>query len=494
MLTLALKEIRDSLLTLRFLAGTAFAVLLVAVSVWALADDYGRRVAGHSRTLALNEAHMAEYGHLNRTGSAQVVGAAPRPMSVWVRGLSQGTHLEQFDNDPLPVLFPLVDVVAIVTVVFSLLALVFTFDLVSGERRAGTLRLLSSFGLSRPALIGGKLLGAAGTIAVPYVGAWLTAALVAALASPAPWTATEWGAAAAIGAGGLLYVLDFAALGLAVSTLTYRPRSSAFAVLAAWVALVLVVPNLAPFVAAEIRPLPSLTTLQRQISRMLDTERDALQAKLRDEAFERLRAEDPAVGRYLRLDPSERAEAAAADPADPPSPAPPRRSPTPAPRRCARATASRGRRPTPSRPTSTAGPTPRSTWPRGSRSPRRRRPSPTWRPTWRRPACATTTASRPSRRSSRSASAAGPTPPPTASGENDPQIRRLEHADRSLRHAPLHLPERAARRPPRRRRALARRPGGLRAAVRRRRRRRLRPLRRPLIPRRPPRCPPSPRP
>jgi len=319
MLTLALKEIRDSLLTLRFLAGTALAVLLVAVSVWALADDYGRRVAGHSRTLALNEAHMAEYGHLNRTGSAQVVGVAPRPMTVWVRGLSQGTHLEQLDNDPLPVLFPLVDVVAIVTVVFSLLALVFTFDLVSGERRAGTLRLLSSFGLSRPALIGGKLLGAAGTIAVPYVGAWLTAALVAELASPAPWTATEWGAAAAIGAGGLLFVLDFAALGLAVSTLTYRPRSSAFAVLAAWVALVLVVPNLAPFVAAEIRPLPSLTTLQRQISRMLDTERDALQARLRDEAFERLRAEDPAVARYLRLDPSERAEAAAPDSAGDPS-------------------------------------------------------------------------------------------------------------------------------------------------------------------------------
>ena len=150
---------------------------------------------------------------------------------------------------------------------------------------------------------------------MPYAGAWLTAALVAALVSPASWAATEWGVAAAIGAGGLLYVLDFAALGLAVSTLTYRPRWSAFAVLAAWVALVLVVPNLAPFVAAEIRPLPSLTTLQRQISRMLDTERDALQVKLRDEAYERLESEDPAVGRYLRLDPSERAAAAAADPA-----------------------------------------------------------------------------------------------------------------------------------------------------------------------------------
>ncbi len=313
MLTLATKEIRDSLLTLRFLAGTALAVLLVAVSVWALADDYGRRVAGHSRALALNEAHMAEYGHLNRTGSSELVGVAPRPMSTWVRGLSQGTHLDQFDNDPLPVLFPLVDVVAIVTVVFSLLALVFTFDLVSGERRAGTLRLLSSYGLSRPALVGGKLLGAAGTIAVPYAASWLVAALVAALASPVPWTGAEWGAAGAIGAGGLLYVLDFAALGLAVSTLTYRPRTSAFTVLAAWVALVLVVPNLAPFVASELRPLPSLTTLQRQISRMLDAERDALLVTLRDQAYERLAAEDPAVARYLGLAPSERAAAVAAE-------------------------------------------------------------------------------------------------------------------------------------------------------------------------------------
>lgn len=313
MLTLAAKEIRDSLLTLRFQAGTALAVLLVGVSVWALADDYGRRVAGHSRRLALNEAHLSEVGHLNRTGSAAAVGQAPVPLTAWVRGLSQGTHLSRFDNDPLPVLFPLVDMTGVVTIVFSLLALVFTFDAVSGERRAGTLRLLSTFRLSRASLVLGKIVGALGTVAVPFVASWLVAALVVVVASPVPWGPAEWTAALAVGLGAFLYVVAFGALGVAISALTREPRTSAFVALAAWVVLVLVVPNLAPFVAAELRPLPSLTALQRQASRMMDTERDALQDRLRAEAFERLRSEDPAVGRYLDLPRDERSAAVAAD-------------------------------------------------------------------------------------------------------------------------------------------------------------------------------------
>lgn len=64
LVTLAAKEFRESLLTLRFQAGTALAVLLVAVSVWALVDDHADRVAGHSRVLALNETHLAVYGLL----------------------------------------------------------------------------------------------------------------------------------------------------------------------------------------------------------------------------------------------------------------------------------------------------------------------------------------------------------------------------------------------------------------------------------------------
>ncbi len=301
MLTLALKEVREGMLTLRFQAGTALAVVLVALSVWTLADDQARRVEGVSHRLALNEAHLSEFGHLNRVGSTTLVGQPPGPLTAWVRGLSQGAHLDQFDDDPLPVLFPLLDMVSVITVVFSLLALVFTFDAVTGERRAGTLRLLATFDLSRGALVAGKLLGAVGTVTVLFAASWLVAALVVVVASPVPWGATEWLAALATGLGGLLYGVAFAALGMALSALTRRPRSSAFAALAAWVALVLVIPNLAPFLAAEARPLPSLTAHQRRLGRMLNEERDAVQDRLRREAFERLQQDEPAVRRYFEL-------------------------------------------------------------------------------------------------------------------------------------------------------------------------------------------------
>jgi ABC-type transport system involved in multi-copper enzyme maturation permease subunit len=310
---IVIKEVRDSFLSSRFQVGTVLAILLVAVTVGVLVDDYDRQVTDYTRRLAANEEHLSEYGHLNRTGSVWRVGVRPTPFLSWVRGLAQSTHMEVFDNDPLPVLFPLIDVVFVITIVMSLLALVFTYDLLSGERETGTLRLLATFPLSRTQIAVGKVIGASITIAVPLLAAGLTGALVVAMYGQAQWGWLQWQTLLPLGIGSFLYLAAFAALGVLVSALFRHSKGSAFGALAAWVVLVLVVPNLAPYAAAQISPLPSITELQRRIAVMVDTERDDLMTRMYEERREELRMSDPAIARLLEIPAAERPAAVAAD-------------------------------------------------------------------------------------------------------------------------------------------------------------------------------------
>lgn len=313
MLKIVIKEVRDSFLSSRFQVGTVLAIVLIAVTIGVLVDDYDRQVTDFTRRLAANEEHLSEYGHLNRMGSVWRVGVRPTPFLSWVRGLAQSTHMEVFDNDPLPVLFPLIDVVFVITIVMSLLALVFTYDLLSGERETGTLRLLATFPLSRTQIVLGKVIGASITVAVPLLAAGLTGALVVAVYGQAQWGWLHWQTLIPLGVGSFLYLAGFAALGVLVSALFRHAKGSAFGALAVWVVLVLVVPNLAPYVAAQVRPLPSITELQRRIGLMLDTERDDLLTRMFEERREELRGSDPAIARLLEIPAADRAAAVEAD-------------------------------------------------------------------------------------------------------------------------------------------------------------------------------------
>ena len=71
------------------------------------------------------------------------------PFQALVRGLSDDVNLDTFDNDPLPVMFPLIDLTFIVTILLSLAALILSYDAVCGEKEDGTLKLMLANGLPR---------------------------------------------------------------------------------------------------------------------------------------------------------------------------------------------------------------------------------------------------------------------------------------------------------------------------------------------------------
>ena len=150
----------------------------------------------------------------------------------------------------------------IVGYVLSLIALLFTFDAIAGERESGTLRLILANAVPRHAVLLGKFLGAFLSILIPFSIAVLMNLLVLSTSRSVHLTAGEWERLGIIFLIALLYTSIFLALGLLVSARVQRSAVSLVILLLAWVTFVVFMPSTlasiaggfsAPMSTAELR-------------------------------------------------------------------------------------------------------------------------------------------------------------------------------------------------------------------------------------------------
>ncbi len=131
----------------------------------------------------------------------------------------------------------------IVGYVLSLIALLFTFDAIAGERESGTLRLMLANAIPRHTVLLGKFLGALISLLIPFTLATLMNLLVISMSRSVQLTAGEWGRLGIIFIIAILYVCLFLALGLLVSARVQRSAVSLVILLLTWVGLVVFMPN-----------------------------------------------------------------------------------------------------------------------------------------------------------------------------------------------------------------------------------------------------------
>jgi ABC-type transport system involved in multi-copper enzyme maturation permease subunit len=259
--TIIRKEILENLYSYRFTVLSLLTVILVLTSVFVMYRDYQLRQDNYS---------------LLQPGPGQAVAIIPpAPLSIFARGLDQSLgrsyefseigisvgKAQQSAND-LFRLFATPDLVYIIKVVMALCAILFAFNLVSGEKEAGTLRLGLSNSLGRPLLLVGKWIGGFTGLAVPFLLAILLAAALVSLAPGVQIRASDWLRLGLILAGALLYLAVFFSLGLLVSALVSRSASALVISLFLWAVMVFVIPNLGSILARQVAPLPSVQQLE----------------------------------------------------------------------------------------------------------------------------------------------------------------------------------------------------------------------------------------
>ena len=136
-----------------------------------------------------------------------------------------------------------IDWAFVIGYVLSLIALLFTFDAIAGERERGTLRLMLANSVPRHTVLIGKFLGALVSISISFAFAVLMNLLVISTSSAVHLGADVWGRLGIVCFVALLYTSLFLALGLLVSTRVQRSAVSLMILLLMWVTFVIFTPS-----------------------------------------------------------------------------------------------------------------------------------------------------------------------------------------------------------------------------------------------------------
>lgn len=161
-----------------------------------------------------------------------------------------------------------VDWAFITAYVLSLIALLFTFDSISGERERGTLRLMLSNSVPRHTVLIGKFLGALISVSIPFTLAALMNLLIISTSSAVHLNIEAWGRLGIIFFIALLYTCFFLALGLLVSARVQRSAVSLVILLLIWVTFVVFMPRPLALIASELSPSMSFGEKWTQYSQM----------------------------------------------------------------------------------------------------------------------------------------------------------------------------------------------------------------------------------
>ena len=268
---LAAHTFRNHLLTFRFSIGVAMAIaMVVAVTLVQLQDQDTRARAA------------AEYGRVKneiRDGITawsmvrNVLVLPPSELTFMAKGISgQGPNRVEISAglpatllemgryhavNPLLDFLPDPDVSSIAAYFFSFLAILLSYDLVSGAREQGMLRMLLASGVGRIQLIAGLALGGALTLALIVVLSLGAVLATVQWASSLSLSASQMLALLIMGVEILLYCFLFFAIGLLCSCLCRRSNLSLLFALLAWIALVVAVPPLAAQLVTQLDPLPT---------------------------------------------------------------------------------------------------------------------------------------------------------------------------------------------------------------------------------------------
>ena len=165
-------------------------------------------------------------------------------------------------NDSLPN-FTELDWTFIIGLVMSFMAMLFTYDAISGERETGTLSLLMANSVPRATVLLAKFIGAFLSIMAPLIIGILLNLLIVNGSDLVSLDGDEWGRVGIIVGISALYISIFLWLGLFISSQFSNSSSSLLTLLLIWIVFVVLIPNTMGVLASGFKQVPSKSEISR---------------------------------------------------------------------------------------------------------------------------------------------------------------------------------------------------------------------------------------
>jgi ABC-type transport system involved in multi-copper enzyme maturation permease subunit len=271
--TIIIKELKTIISSPKFVVTFAACTILILLSIWVGIQDYRtgiERLAGSHRIHTEVVRKITTWERIHTRAWRE-----PDPMQIFVSGINNDIgRLSEiraaspvkltnsvYSDDSIFAVFRFVDFAFIVQMVLSLIAILFTYDAINGERESGTLQLTFSNPVPRARFILGKLIGSWLGLVIPLSIPLLLSVLLL-LLMKIPMTSLHWEKLVALLVVSLLFFTFFIALGLLTSALTRRSSTSFMISLVAWVLFVFIIPRVSVMSAGQVINVPSIADLE----------------------------------------------------------------------------------------------------------------------------------------------------------------------------------------------------------------------------------------
>ena len=261
--TLIRHELLTNLMTFRFLVTVIASMSLVLAGSIVLTDNYERRLASYNADFQKHQ----EGNFSGKTYSSFMpsLDRAPNPLSLFNQGLDKRAKNSLqikigeipflwgnvgrntgFSN-PFRYLLADIDLVSVFQILFSLLALVFAYDAIAGDRENGTLRLTLVNSVGRGLIVMSKYLGAMLCLTLPLLMSFLLALLLQLQSNAIHYGTDDFLRIGGIFLTTVIYTSAFYLIGLFISSVIHRPATSLIISMFIWVVLTLLYPNVSLF-------------------------------------------------------------------------------------------------------------------------------------------------------------------------------------------------------------------------------------------------------
>ncbi len=300
LLTLIQKEMMHHILSVRFVALLLMCLLLIPLTLSINYRSYRQDLVDYQEAVKLaNIEETTVNPKLPMEPEIEVSKLILKPtaLSVFAKGLEDSlpsylgmtrngvTHgLPSTFSAPLSQLLGHLDFLFVVSTVFSLLALLFTFDVVAGEREVGTIRITLSNAVPRDLFLWGKLIGGYLVFVVPFLVSFLFGLLLLVWQGFPLGELDIFPRVLGLTALSLLYIGVFFAIGTVISTYLDSGKTALIIAFTVWVFAVLITPRIGFLTAKVISPARTAQSVYMEKKAL----RDDLKAELEKEKMKRM--------------------------------------------------------------------------------------------------------------------------------------------------------------------------------------------------------------
>ena len=285
LMTLIQKEVMHHILSVRFVALLVMCLLLVPLTLSTNYRNYRQNLVDYQEAVKLaniEETTVNLKMPLEPELEVSKLILKPTPLSVFANGLADTlpSYLGMTRNgitqgapalvSSLSNLLGHLDFLFIVGTVFSLLALLFTFDAVAGEREAGTLRITLANALPRDLFLWSKLIGGYIVFVVPFLVSLLFGLLVLVWQGFPLGEPEIFPRVLSLTLISLLYIGVFFAIGTVISTYLDNSKTALIVAFTVWVFAVLITPRVGFLAAKLIAPTRTSQSVYMEKTAMRD--------------------------------------------------------------------------------------------------------------------------------------------------------------------------------------------------------------------------------